>query len=85
MVVAAVSVLMTFSGLLVDVLSYRCWYPLISSLLGVTEPSKSTQIACMPFYCANPVVAVVRFVFNLLADLVVLGAGVYMMMNGKKR
>jgi hypothetical protein len=84
-VVAAVSILMTFSGLLLDVLSYRCWYPVISPLLGVSEPPKPTQIADMPYYCASPAEAVVRFVFNLLAGLVVLGAGFYMMINGKKR
>jgi hypothetical protein len=83
-VVAAVSILMTFSSLLLDVLSYRCWYPVISPMLGVSEPPKPTQIANMPYYCASPAEAVVRFVFNLLASLVVLGAGFYMMMNGKK-
>jgi hypothetical protein len=38
----------------------------------------------MPVYCVNPAVAVVRFAFNFLAELVLLGAGVYMMINGKK-
>jgi hypothetical protein len=84
-VAATISILMTFSGLLLDVMSYRCWYPVISPLLGVSEPPKPTQIAGMPYYCASPAEAVVRFVFNLLASLVVLGSGFYMMMNGKKR
>jgi hypothetical protein len=37
------------------------------------------------YYCYDPVVAVIRFVFYMLAELVVIGAGVYMMLNGKKR
>ncbi len=87
LIVGAVSFLLSLSSLMVDVLSYRCWYPVLSPLLGVSEPSKPTQIANMPnmpYYCANPAVAVVRFVFNLLATLVVSGAGGYMMLNGRK-
>jgi len=83
-VLGSVSILMTISGLLVDVLSYRCWYPVVSPLFGITEPPKATQVVSMPFYCVNPAVAVVRFVFNLLGGLIVVGAGCYMMLNGKK-
>jgi len=83
LIIGSVSVLMTISGLLVDVVSYRCWYPIISPLLGVREPPVSTYD--MPVYCGDPVVAVVRFIFNFLASLVVVGAGVYTMLNGKRR
>ena len=85
LVLGAVSILMTFSGLLVDVLSYSCWYPVVSPLFGINEPPNPTQIVDMPFYCVNPAVAVVRFVFNLLAGLIVVASGFYMMLNGKKR
>lgn len=52
-------------------------------MLGVNEPplDKSNM---MP-YCVDPVMAVVRFVFNFLASLIIVGAGAYMMLNGKKR
>jgi hypothetical protein len=30
----AVSILMTISGVLIDVLSSRCWYPIISPMMG---------------------------------------------------
>jgi hypothetical protein len=83
-ILASVAVLMTISGLLIEVLNYRCWYPVLSPLLGFGEPPQPTQISEMPVYCVNPAVAVVRFAFNFLAELVVVGAGVYMMMNGKK-
>jgi hypothetical protein len=85
LIVGAVSILMTISGLMVDVLSYRCWYPIVSPMLGVNEPPKPTQVTDMPYHCTNPAVAVVRFVFNLFAGLIVIGAGGYMMLNGKKR
>jgi hypothetical protein len=54
-------------------------------MLGVNEPPKPTQVTDMPYHCTNPAVAVVRFVFNLFAGLIVIGAGGYMMLNGKKR
>lgn len=85
LVLGGVFILMTISGLLVDVLSYRCWYPILSPLLGVNEPPKPSQIPDMPYYCVDPALAVVRFVFNLLAGLIIAGAGGYMMLNGKKR
>ncbi len=84
LILGAVSILMTISGLMVDVLSYRCWYPIVSPMLGVNEPPKPTQVTDMP-YCTNPAVAVVRFVFNLFSGLIVIGAGGYMMLNGKKQ
>jgi hypothetical protein len=83
-ILGSVAVLMTVSGLLIEVLNYRCWYPVLSPLLGLSEPPKPTQISQMPVYCVNPAVAVVRFAFNFLAELVLVGAGVYMMINGKK-
>lgn len=85
LILGAVSILMIISGLLVDVLSYRCWYPVLSPLFGVNEPPKPTQITNMPYYCVSPAVAVVRFIFSFLAGLIVVGAGGYMMLNGKKR
>ncbi len=86
LVLGSVSILMPISGLLVDVLSYPCWYPIISPLLGINLPPRPTQIANMPYYyCINPAVAVVRFVFRLLSALIVAGAGGYMMLSGKKR
>ncbi len=84
-VLGSVSILMTVSGLLVDVLSYNCWYPIVSPLFGINKPPTVTQTASMLFHCANPAVAAVRFVFNLLSGLLVLGAGFYMMLNGEKR
>ena len=90
-VIGAVSILLTISGVLVDVLSYRCWYPVLSPLMGMSAPAQPAQSIAQPIgtpypnYCYNPMVAVVRFVFNLLAELVLIGAGVYMMLNGKKR
>jgi hypothetical protein len=83
-VLAVVSVLMTISGVLVDVMSYRCWYPILSPLMGVNQPPTPAQDVAMPYYCSNPMVAVIRFVFNLLAELVLIGAGAYMMLSGKK-
>jgi len=83
-VLGAVSILMTISGVLIDVLSYRCWYPILSPMMGVTQPPKPTQAVVVPYYCSSPMVAVVRFVFNLLAELVLVGAGVYMTLNGKR-
>jgi hypothetical protein len=83
-ILGSISILMTISGLLIEVLSYRCWYPVLSPLFGLSEPPKSTQVADMLVYCANPAVAVVRFVFNFLAGLIFVGAGAYMMLNGKK-
>lgn len=84
MVLGTIFILMTISGVLVDVLTYRCWYPVISPMLGIREPQTPTQVVGIPFYCVNPAVTVVRFVFNLLAGLIILGAGFYMMLNGKK-
>ena len=83
-VLGAIFILMTISNLLLDVLSYRCWYPIISPMLGVREPPTPSQVVGIPFYCVNPAVAVVRFVFNLLAGLIIVGTGSYMMLNGKK-
>lgn len=80
--IGSVVSLMTISGLLIDAVSYRCWYPIISPMLGLKEPVASAEI--LP-YCIDPVIAVVRFVFNFLSSLVVSGAGIYMMLNGKKR
>jgi hypothetical protein len=80
----SVLILMAISDLLTEVLSYRCWYPVLSQLVGFSEPSRSTQVAQMPVYCVNAAVAVVRFVFKFLAELILLGAGVYMMISGKK-
>jgi hypothetical protein len=79
------SILMTISGVLVEVLSYRCWYPVLSPLLGIGQPPNSTQGSNMSVYCVDPAIAVVRFVFNFLAALVFVGAGVYMMLNGEKQ
>jgi len=33
----------------------------------------------------NPVVALIRFVFNFLAASTLTGAGIFMMLNGKKK
>ena len=84
-VVSSVAILMSISGVLVDVLSYRCWYPIISPLLGISEPPQPIQGPNMPVYCGNPAIAVVRFIFNFLSSLIFAGAGVFMMWNGKKR
>jgi hypothetical protein len=83
-VIGAVSILMTISGVLIDVLSSRCWYPIISPMMGVEQPPSPTQGVMIPNYCYNPMVAVIRFIFNLLAEFVLIGAGVYMLSNGKK-
>jgi len=87
LVIGTVSIMLTISGVLIDVLSYRCWYPVLSPLMGMSEPVKTAQLVGIPnrYYCYDPMVAVIRFVFNLLAELIVVGAGVYMMLNGKKR
>lgn len=91
-IVGVVSILLTIAGVLIDVLSFRCWYPILSPLMGISQPTKPMEIngtavpnQYYPYYCYDPVVAVVRFVFNLLAELVVIGAGAFMMLNGKKR
>jgi hypothetical protein len=84
-ILGSISVLMTISGLMIEVLNYRCWYPVLSPLFGFSEPSNATQGPNMLVYCANPAVAVVRFIFNFLTGLIVVGAGIYMMLNGKKR
>ncbi len=81
----AASILMTISGLMVSVVSYRCWYPVVSPLFGITEPPKPMQVVSTSYYCVNPAVALVKFVFDLLVALMVVGAGFYMMLNGKKR
>jgi len=78
-------ILLTISEMLVDALSSRCWYPVLSSMLGVSKPVLPPQDFTIPYYCANPAVALVRFVFGFLANLIVVGAGGYMMLNGKKR
>ena len=83
-VIGVVSVLMTISGVLTDVLSSRCWYPIISPMMGVNQPPRPAQGVMVPSYCYNPMVAVIRFIFNLLAELVLIGAGIYMMLGGKK-
>ncbi len=86
LVFGSVSILLTISGLIVDVLGYECWYPIVSPLLGINPPPRPTQIANMPYnHCINPAVAFVRFVFRLLSALIVAGAGGYMMLSGKKR
>lgn len=83
-ILGAVFILMTISGVLIDVLSSRCWYPIISPMMGVDQPPNPTQGVMVPNYCNNPMVAVIRFIFNLLAELVLIGAGTYMMLSGKK-
>ncbi len=88
LVFGAVSVLLTISGLMVDLLSYRCWYPIISPLLGINQPppdqtGNGTMIPS--YYCADPAAAFVRFVFSFLSALIVGGAGAWMMMNGNKK
>jgi hypothetical protein len=83
-ILGSTSILMTVSGLMVEVLSYRCWYPVLSPLFGLSEPPNATQGSNMLVYCTNPAVAVVRFIFNFLAGLIFVGAGAYMMLNGKK-
>ena len=76
------SILMTIAGLLIDLLQPGCWYPVISPLAGISEPSPGVE---MPHYCAAPVAAVIKFVFRLFAELVFVGVGGYMMLNGRKR
>lgn len=76
------SILMSTSELLIDTLSYRCWYPILSPLLGVSEPR---QDMIMPVYCANPAVAIVRFMFSFLSELIFVGVGTYMIMSGRRR
>jgi hypothetical protein len=83
-VLGSISILMTISDLLVEVLSYRSWYPIVLPLFGISQPPTPTQVVNMPFYCVNPAVVVVRFVFDLLSGLIIVGAGFYMMLNGKK-
>jgi hypothetical protein len=83
-VVGIVSILMTISGVMTDVLSSRCWYPIISPMMGVDQPPSPAQGVMVPSYCYNPMVAVIQFIFNLLAELVLIGAGTYMMLSGKK-
>jgi hypothetical protein len=83
-VVSSVSILLSISGLLIEVLSYRCWYPILSPLLGISKPPEPSQVPGMPVYCGNPAVALVRFIFNFLAGLIFAGAGAYTMLNGKK-
>ncbi len=86
LVFGAVSILLTISGLMVDLLSYRCWYPIISPMLGINQPPPDqTGIGTIPsYYCADPAAALVRFVFNLLSALIIGGAGAWMMLNGNK-
>ena len=39
-----------------------------------------------PYYCSGNLTAyVIQFVFSLLASLIFVGVGVYMMINGKKQ
>jgi hypothetical protein len=85
LVASGVSILLILSGLLVDVLSYGCWYPMLSPMLGISRPPEVPQTAIIPFYCASPAVPIVRFVFRFFSALVVGGAGAYMMLNGKPR
>jgi len=80
----AVLILMTISGVLLDILNSGCYYPIISPMMGVMQPSPPPQGVEVPYYCYNPMVAVIRFVFNLFAELIFSGAGAYMMLNGKK-
>jgi len=77
-----VAVLFTISNVIVDVLQSDCWYPIVSPLLGIPKPPETMIPA---YYCSSPVVALVRFTFKLLAALVFIGVGVFMMMNGRRR
>ena len=76
------AVLMTISGLIIDVLHSGCWYPVLSPMLGVERP---TPYSPYPSYCPSPVVAVIRFVFTFLADLIFAGVAAYMALNGRRR
>jgi len=78
---SAASILMTIAGLMIDLLQPGCWYPIISPMIGVSQPSPD---ATMPYYCTAPIAAVIRFVFRLFAELIFVGVGAYMMLNGRK-
>ncbi len=55
-------------------------------MLGINRPLEGTQVAALPiYYCVNPAVAIVSFVFRFMSVLIVAGAGVYLMLNGKPR
>jgi hypothetical protein len=84
-VAGVIAVLMTTSGLLIDILGCRCGYPILPPLLGVSQPPLHTEAAMIPYYCMNSAVVIVRFVFNLLGSLVVAGAGFCMILNGRNR
>lgn len=113
-VVSVIFLIMTVSGLLVNVLSMGCYYPYIGEMLGMSKsfplaqstnatmsanpqpplnrtmtPEESTGVSIAyptPYYypCGNPIVAIIQFVFSLLSALAGVGAGLYMMMSGKK-
>ncbi len=76
---SSAAVLMTISGLIIDVLHSGCWYPVLSPMLGVERPVP------FPIHCPSPVVAVIRFVFTFLTDLIFAGVGAYMALNGRRR
>jgi len=109
---AVVSIFISISNLVANVLSYNCYIPVVSGLLGIPAPPPVTNAVTVtsstivsnvtmpnnfgnqqlppypyPYYCTNPYVpvAILTFVFNLLASLVFIGVGAYMMLNGKKR
>ncbi len=88
LVFGAVSILLTISGLMVDLLSYRCWYPMISPMLGINQPppdQTGNGTMTPSYYCADPAAALVEFVFRFLSALIIGGAGAWMMMNGNKK
>jgi hypothetical protein len=106
-----VSILLSISGLVTNIINTQCYYPYISPMLGIKEPqSPPSPIASfaippnatvtgvqtgyevrngpmMPYpYCGGNLAAyVIQFVFSLLASLIFVGVGVYMMLNGKKQ
>lgn len=109
---AVVSIFISISNLVANVLSNNCYIPVVSGLLGIPPPPPVTNAVTItssttvgnvtmpnnfgnqqlppypyPYYCTNSYVpvAILTFVFNLLASLVFIGVGAYMMLNGKKR
>jgi hypothetical protein len=104
---AVVSIFISISSTVASMLSYNCYIPVVSGILGIPQPPPVTntvqgsttfinatlpnsfgqqQLPPYPYYCMNPYVpvAILTFMFNLLASLVFVGVGVYMMLNGKK-
>jgi hypothetical protein len=107
---AVVSIFISASNLVASALSYNCYIPIVSGMLGVPTPQPLTnsvtirstatfinatlpnnfgnpELPPYPYYCRNPYVpaAIITFMFNLLACLVFVGVGAFMMLNGKKR